>query len=367
MNMDFSDSLCANILRASASASAPLIVDPVNASIISNQFQNVKDQRVAMAAKIQAKFRVAAGDTQAPATTDSKIFARKFVTFDASNFVAERQLSLRDYYEASYDLKKMAHMIRGVIHNDFSLAHADNVCKLHQQFDRREGGELQALCLAGSAHDCENFNEEAPLPAIFEEFGKIIVFDFDAQKATCDDACNLHAQAMCAVFDEPPDQDSDDWLHESESIFKIQFGINRNFRLSEANCASIVDCDFCTPVDAPEIVDRLICASNLEYSPHDDSVQSCCLLANTSGFCASILMQTVQEHSCVVDLPTQPILLCVEYGNQNYPCLVATCTPSNSAIDCPEDFSLPVLEAFPFEPLAAVTVRSFIYKFSHAS
>ena len=360
MNMDFSDSFCENILRASAAASTSLLADPSNASILTTQFQNVKDQRVAMASKIHAKFRVAGADNEAPlAIHSTKNVPQKFVTFDPHGFEQDKQLSLRDQFEASEGLKKLANMIRDIIHKDLSLAHADNVCKLHEQFDRREGRDLQALCNAGSSLKFEVVDEEALSLPFFEEKRKFLVVDFDMQNC---DACYLDSEPLCVVVDQPCACDLDEMLHEAESVFKLQFDIIQNFRLAEANSTSIIDDDFCTPVDSGTSFGKFICVSNLEYCPHDDDTRSCCALANASGFCASVMMSIVQEHSSVVDLPAQPILVCAEYGHQNYPSLVGTCASSNVEVDDCEEFSLLVIDAFPYEPLAAINVRSFRFQ-----
>jgi hypothetical protein len=351
--MDLSDSVCISILLASTGAPLSLLADPLNVNIIETQFCQVRDQRMAVAAKIHAKFQVANAEHDKIVIFDSNVGAQKFVTFDPSDFEPYEQLSYHDYFKASDGIQNIANLIRRTVQEDLIAAHADQVCKLSKDFHRREGMDLERLCYAGSTLNDEQEDEQYFKFDTFERHEKFLMFDFGALE--CEGSFTVSDQS-CMIVDEGCDcnMDETDAFKEGESILKMQFQIIQDLRQIEASMPTVID-DF----EAAETMTsalKFICAPPLEDNAYGYEHGTTLLHADMFGVCTSLVM-TLAEDSTNVDWPEHPIIVVADNGIQSYHSLVETCTPSNLKQDECEYFSLLTLESFLFEPCEDISIR----------
>jgi hypothetical protein len=350
--MDFSDSVCASLLRALAGSPSPLMADPFNASIPETQFRIVRDQRIAMAAKLYAKFRVANVGVEEIVKFDQNSAVQKFVTFDPNNFEADELFSSHAYFMSSIQLQSAANLIQCTIQEDLTIAHAENVCRLSKQFHLREGRDLENCCCPSAISNSEEEHESSYKCAIdtIEDRKKFLMFDFDALE--CGDTVCLGADRSCAIINDWFNDNTDETLCEAEFILNMQFKIIGNFQQAESSTLQVVACK--CEAETVNSVHKFICVPNLEsFVP---TTLSTFTYAEMFGVCTS-LTTTICADSVHAHWPHQPILVVANNGIQNYPSLVETFTPSKNVNDEFDNFSELALEAFPFEPFDDITVR----------
>jgi hypothetical protein len=352
--MDLSDSVCVSILLASTGAPLSLLADPLNFNITETQFCKVRDQRMAIAAKIHAKFQVANAEHENIVRFDPNVGAQKFVTFDPSDFEPYKQLSCQDYFNASDGIQSIANLIRRTIQEDLIAAHADQVCKLSKDFHRREGMDLERLCYAGSTPQDEKEDEQYFKFDTFERHEKFLMFDFDTLE--CEGGFTVSDQS-CMIVNEGCDcrMDEKDTVQEGESILKMQFQIIQDLRQAEGSMPTVID-DFFEAAETMTSALKFICAPPLEDNVYGYNHGTTFLHAEMFGVCTSLMM-TLAEDSTNVDWPTHPIIVVADNGIQNYLSLVETCTPSDLKKDECDYFPLLTLEAFLFEPCEDISIR----------
>jgi hypothetical protein len=354
--MEFSDSVCASILRAMAGSPMPLLADPLNAIIPETQFRIVRDQRMAMAAKLYAKFRVADVGVEEIIKFDQNFAVHKFVTFDPSSFEADEQFSCHDCFMSSNQIPSIANLIRCTIQEDLIIAHADNVCKLSKEFHRREQRDMENNCYPSiTANSEEEDDSSFMIDHSIEESKKFLMFDFGALES--DDTTCLAPDQSSTIVNDWFNGNVDETMHEVEFILKMQFKIIRNFQEAEAIMLPVVPCD--CEAESVNSVQKFICVPHLENFVHDTPSAFTC--AEIFGVCTSLVM-TICEDLVHVIWPHQPIFVVANTGIQNYHSLVEKFTPSNFVKDEFEDFSQLALEAFPFEPFDDITVRFLCLK-----
>jgi hypothetical protein len=353
--MDFSDSLdsfCSRILRDSAAIHSPPMTDPLNANISKTQFQMVRDQRTAMAAKIYAKFRLTDDHHEELINFHRKNAVAKFIVFDGNFLEQDRQFSYNDFFRASEDIKLIANIVRRAVQEDLIIAHADNVGKLSKEFHLKEGRELEKhFCSRGTQHYEEEDSKVSCMLDAAEGNRKFFMFDFGAFEY--DDIC-LAPDQSSTIVDECSDSENDKHVKEAESILKKQYQIIREFLQAEGSMQAENTYDF-EVVKAVDSVQKFVCVPSLENCMDCYNTASASLHDEFSGFCTSFMNKIAEENG---EWSAQPMMVVVDYGIQNYHSLVEVFAPSDGLNDDCEDFSLLTPEAFVYEPFEEITIRS---------
>jgi hypothetical protein len=353
--MDFSDSLdsfCSRVLRDSAAVHSPLMTDPLHANISETQFQMVRDQRTAMAAKIYAKFRVADDHHEELIKIDRKNAVTKFIMFDGNCLEQDRQLSYHDFFRASEDIQQIANIVRRAVQEDLIIAHADNVGKLSKEFHLKEGRELEKLFCARGTQHCAEEDSEVPCMLDAEEGNrKFLMFDFGALE--CDDIC-LAPDQSSTIVDEWSGSENDEPVKEAESVLRKQCQIIREFLQAEGSMQAEITYDY-EVVKAVDSVQKFVCVPSLENCADCYNTDSASLHDKFLGFCTSLITTIAEENGAWF---AQPMMVVVDYGIQNYHSLVEVFAPSDALNDDFDDFSLFTPEAFVYEPFEEITIRS---------
>ena len=348
--MDFSDSFCSRVLRDSAAVHSPLMTDPLNANISETQFQMVRDQRTLMAAKINAKFRVAHDHHEELIKIDRKNAVTKFIIFDGNCMEQDRQLSYHDFFRASDEIQQIANIVSRAVQEDLIIAHAENVSKLSKEFHLKEGRELEKLfCTSGTQH----YEEELVSCILDAEEGtrKFLMFDFDALE--CDDIC-LASDQSSTIVNEWSDSENNESVNEAESVLRKQCQIIREFLQAEGSMQAEITYDY-EVVQEVDSVQKFVCVPYLENCVDCYNTASALLHDEIFGFCTSFITTLAEENR---EWPAQPMMVVVDYGIQNYHSLVEMFAASDALSDDFDDFSLFTPEAFVYEPFEEISIRS---------
>lgn len=351
-NIEFFDSVCKSILLASTSVASSIFTSPIAADILQTQLQIVHEQRAVMADKINAKFRVTGCKHDVLVPTDDKFTVQKFIASDPIFFEQDKPYSCRDHFNSSDEIRKISFLIRQTIEEDLVVAHAKNVSTLSGRFNNREVRELEEFFLKSDADRHDDTYEKACTLDDLKGNEKIVFFDLDALELG--DECLFISPGSTGIV-EQLEYHINEALYNAETVLKLQHDIMRNVRDTEANGTMMAAIDIETAA-TDTYFPKFVTAPNLEYYILENTASSG-IQSDMLGFCASFMMQVVEENSLIVTLPDKPILVCSDYGIQNYHSLVETCTPIRAPYDDSEDFSLVGIEAFPHELYEDIKVR----------
>lgn len=350
--MDVSDSVCKSILFSCTDiwTSSP-IASSFEISVPQAQLQIVRDQRLVIARKIHAKFKVIEGAHNEPVAMDDTYFFKKIISFDPMIWKSEKKPSFREHLDANFEVNKIAFLMRQTIDNDLVIAHSRNVSKLSEKFNEHERKEMKDFFLAQNSNTIDDLCEICAIDNL-EGNRKMILFDFDSVEDS--EFSDAHF-AACFKMDEHPEFKINEALYNADAIINIQRDLVRDFRKNEASSTFFVVVD-CETSEIHTFIPKFVGIPFPNYCNNDEPS---CIESTNSGFCASFMTQMAEQNSIKAELPLHPIFVCSAFGTQNYCRFVETCTPSDDTHEDWEDFALSNLVAYPHDSLENIKARLF--------